>query len=68
MSLLMVVLVLLPESVLETVSQRDDLDFPLIFELITKRGIRTHCGVNMFTAPHRTAVLPQRVSLFDFLF
>jgi len=51
---------LLPESVLETVSQRDDLDFPLIFELITKRGIRTHCGVNMFTAPHRTAVLPQR--------
>jgi hypothetical protein len=33
-------------------------EFPLTFELITPRDIKTYCGVRMFTAPTGKAMLP----------
>lgn len=54
--------ILLPESVLYTLNQRDDLEFPLFFKVINKdTEFGQVCGVEEFSSPPGVCYLPYHI-------
>lgn len=51
-------LVYLPENVLNTIQEDPEAEWPLTFEVITPRELKSYCGVKMFTATPGRAYIP----------
>lgn len=51
----------LPEKVLQTIQEDLEAEWPLIFEVITPKDIKTYCGVKMFTATPGRAYIPGKM-------